>query len=454
MADKQETTPKDAKKSKKPAAKNSIRRALLEYTANLLDMKVPSLRKLAKPNNATLRSALKPPEHPQIKRVDVNKLNEETRLIYEESRVAATAAEDRELLELAEMSRRIRLISLFQLGFVTTLGVLAALLFGNLIAQASAVLTYIGGALFIALGLDPAVRFMEKRGVRRGLAIAIVYLGLFGVFAAVLAFIIPIVVHQITQLIESAPGMFYDMSRQPWYQDLVESTRHFVDLDRMLDDGRKFVSDPHNITTVAGGVLQAGVGILNGFAAFIVVLILSLYFLASMRSLKYGFYMLVPKSKRARVIDITEQVTESVGGYVSGQVFIALLNSTLGFIMMSIIGVPFAAVVAVVVFLFALIPLIGALAATVLVVLVALFASPGTALIAGIYYLIYMQIEAYIITPRVMNRVVSVPGAFVVIGALTGGTLLGIMGALVAIPVTASILMIVKQVWVPRQDNR
>ncbi len=121
---------------------------------------------------------------------------------------------------------------------------------------------------------------------------------------------------------------------------------------------------------------------------------------------------------------------------------------------MSIIGVPFAAVLAVVVFGLALIPLVGALSATVLVSLVTLFDSPTKALIVLIYYLIYMQIEAYVLTPRIMNRVVSVPGAFVVIGALTGGTLLGPMGALIAIPVTASLLMIMKQVWYPLQDKR
>jgi predicted PurR-regulated permease PerM len=74
--------------------------------------------------------------------------------------------------------------------------------------------------------------------------------------------------------------------------------------------------------------------------------------------------------------------------------------------------------------------------------------------VAAVYYLIYMQIESYLLTPRVMNRVVSVPGALVVIGALAGGTLLGLLGALISIPVTAMVLMIIKQVWVPRQDRQ
>src|SRR5690606_14230902 len=174
-------------------------------------------------------------------------------------------------------------------------------------------------------------------------------------------------------------------------------------------------------------------------------------FLASLQTIKRAFYQVMPKTSRAKVMDITEQVTKSVGGYVNGMVVLAIINATLGFIMMTIVGVPFAGLVAVGVFLLALIPLIGSVLATVLVAIVALFNSPIIALIAAVYYLIYMQIESYVLTPRIMNRVVSVPGSLVVIGALAGGTLLGLLGALIAIPVTAAVLMIVKQVWIPRQ---
>ena len=190
----------------------------------------------------------------------------------------------------------------------------------------------------------------------------------------------------------------------------------------------------------------------NVSAPSLIVLILSLYFLASLQATKRAFYSIVPRSKRAQVIDITEQITKSVGGYVNGIVILALINSVLGFVMMMIVGVPFAGLVAVGVFFLALIPLFGSVLATVLVAGVALFNSPTAAIIAAVYYLIYMQVEAYLLTPRIMNRVVSVPGALVVIGALAGGTLLGLLGALISIPVTAMILMIIKQVWVPRQE--
>ena len=123
-------------------------------------------------------------------------------------------------------------------------------------------------------------------------------------------------------------------------------------------------------------------------------------------------------------------------------------------IFLTIIGAPFPAVLAVIAFFFSLIPLVGTLTGSTIIVLLCLLGSPQTAIIAAIYYLIYMQIEAYVISPRIMNRAVSVPGAVVVIAALAGGSLLGLLGALVAIPVAASILIIYRQVLIPRQNER
>jgi predicted PurR-regulated permease PerM len=135
-----------------------------------------------------------------------------------------------------------------------------------------------------------------------------------------------------------------------------------------------------------------------------------------------------------------------------GQMTIAFINATLGFIVMSIIGVPFPLLLAFIAFVFALIPLVGPVSGAVVITLVALSASPLTALIIAIYYAIYLQLEAYLISPRVMRKAVDVPGAVVVVAALAGGALLGVLGALVAIPVAASIILIIRQVWMPRQD--
>ena len=389
--------------------------------------------------------------HPDVVHVDLETLDAETRAMYRDAREAAADAQE----ERAKSTTREFVVrSPFQLGFTVTLGVLVALLFGGMVGELSTIIMYVVAALFVALGLDPVVRWLERKGLKRSLGIAVVFGGFVLVIGGLLGIIIPMIANQVTQLIRSAPALFRDITHQPWFVDINQRFGEFIDFEGLLKMGQNLVSKPENWAQVAGGVWQAGIGIANGLTAALIVLILTLYFLASLQVLKRAFYSLVPRSGRSKVMDITEQVTKSVGGYISGMVVLAFINSVLGFIMMTIVGVPFAGLVAVGVFMLALIPLIGSVMATVLVSIVALFDSPTTALIAAAYYLIYMQIESYLLTPRVMNRVVSVPGSLVVIGALAGGTLLGLLGALISIPVTAMVLMIIKQVWVPRQELR
>lgn len=389
--------------------------------------------------------------HPAVVHADLEQMDAETREMYRDAREAALEArEERAKTPTREFVVR----GPFQLGFTVTLGVLVAVLFGSMVGQLSTIIMYVVAALFVALGLDPVVRWLERKGLKRPLGIGVVFGGFVIVIAGLLGIIIPMIANQVSLLIKSAPTLFRDITHQQWFVDVNERFGKFIDFDGLLKTGQDLVSRPENWAQVAGGVWQAGVGIANGLTAALIVLILTLYFLSSLQIIKRAFYSLVSRSGRAKVMDITEQVTKSVGGYISGMVVLAFMNSVLGFIMMTIVGVPFAGLVAVGVFMLALIPLIGSVLATVLVAIVALFNSPMTAVIAAAYYLIYMQIESYLLTPRIMNRVVSVPGALVVIGALAGGTLLGLLGALISIPVTALVLMVVKQVWVPRQELR
>ncbi|MDQ2697358.1 MAG: AI-2E family transporter, partial [Actinomycetota bacterium] len=150
--------------------------------------------------------------------------------------------------------------------------------------------------------------------------------------------------------------------------------------------------------------------------------------------------------------EVSEEITGSVGRYVIGQVSLGAINGVLSLIFLSIIGAPAPILLAFIAFLFSLVPLVGTLSGAVIISLVCLAASPVTALTAAIYYLIYMQIEAYLLSPRIMNRAVAVPGALVVIAAVAGGTLGGVLGALVAIPVAASLIIIIQKVVFPRQD--
>jgi predicted PurR-regulated permease PerM len=347
----------------------------------------------------------------------------------------------------------------FRLGLFGGLGVLVALGIGAAVGSLSTILTYVGAALFLALGIDPAVSFLEKRGLRRWLAILIVLVAILALFAGLVLAIIPVVTDQISTLIEQVPTIVnavVDGTVRDW---LTQNVTWF-DVDGALDSVIAFFQDPDNLTQITGGVLTTAIGIATGAFGAIIVLILTLYFVSSLSSIKRGLYQLVPATRRARFADIAEQISDSVGRYVLGQVSLALVNGVLSFIFLSVLGlilgepIQYSALLAFIAFLFSLVPLVGTISGSVLITLaVWLFNGFPAVLIVGIWYLIYMQLEAYVLSPNIMNRAVKVPGVLVVIAALAGGTLLGILGALVAIPTAAAVLLIVKQVVIPRQNE-
>ncbi|WP_219721986.1 AI-2E family transporter [Microbacterium aurantiacum] len=340
----------------------------------------------------------------------------------------------------------------FVFGFLVTLGGLAALLLGLALSNLATVLIYIALALFAALGLDPAVRFLERRGLSRAVAVLIVILGLVGIVALILWMVLPIVIDQIASFVRSVPGMIREFTATDLYATL---DRQFGDqFQTLVADVQKFLSDPGNIAAIGGGALQIGASIATGISGVIVVLVLTLYFVATLPGMKRGLLRLVAARDRTRAGDITDLITDSVGGYVMGMVVLAFFNAMIALVLYVSLGLPFPPLMATVAFCITLIPLVGSVMFWVIGTGLALFTDPVAALIFGIVYLVYMQIEAYVITPRVMNRAIAIPGSLVVIGALAGGTLLGLLGALVAVPVAASILIIIKQVWVPRQDAR
>jgi predicted PurR-regulated permease PerM len=349
----------------------------------------------------------------------------------------------------------VKIQNAFRLGLLGGLGVLVAVGIGGAVASLSTILTYIGAALFLALGIDPAVSWLERHKFPRSLAILTVLVGILSVFVGLIFAVVPVIVDQVTNLISSLPDFIATVTKANWIRDTQKNLPEWIDLKVLIMQSGDWLRN--NVSIIGGGLLSVGVGIASGATGFVIILILTLYFVASLSNMKRGLYRLVPASKRARFSDLAEQISASVGRYVVGPGTIALANGVASFIFLSIgqlFGTKYPALFAFIAFLFALVPLVGTLSGSVLITLsTLLLAGPGPALWVGIYYAIYMQIEAYVINPRVMNRAVKVPGAIVVIAALAGGALLGILGALIAIPVAASILLIIDQVIVPRQNE-
>ena len=343
----------------------------------------------------------------------------------------------------------------FRVGLLGGLGVLVALLIGGAITTLSTIITYIGAALFISLGVDPAVSWLERRRFPRWAAIVTVFAVIVAVVVGLVFAVVPVIVDQVNNLVSTLPGFIAEASKGDWIADVQKNLPDFIDLSAILQGAVDWVQS--NLSTIGGGVLQVGLGIASFATGLIVILILTLYFVASLNTMKRGVYRLVPASKRARFADLAEQISQAVGRYVMGQATIAAINGVLAFGFLSLLtiwGGKYPALFAFIGFLFALIPLVGTITGSAIIVLgTLLLGGPLPAIIAAAYYLVYMQVEAYIVTPRVMGRAVKVPGAIVVIAALAGGTLLGILGALIAIPIAAAVLLIIDQVVVPRQNE-
>lgn len=340
----------------------------------------------------------------------------------------------------------------FSVGLLLTLGGLVAALLGLAFWNLSTIVIYIVFALFVALGLDPVVRWFERHHVGRAWAIVIVYSAFAVVLAGVLLLVVPALVQQISAFVTDLPDLVTEFQASDFYGWLTSTFG--AQVGDMVTQFKTFLSNPANLAAIGGGVLNFAVGVGTAISGLIIVVVLSLYFLAGLPTMKKAFMQFAPARNRPKATAMTNQITDSIGAYLMGMVVLAFCNSIVAFLLHLFLGLPFPALMGVLAFLITLIPLIGSVLYWITATVIALFTGWLPALIFAVIYLIYMQLEAYVLTPRVMNKAISVPGALVVIGAMVGGTLLGLLGALVAIPVTASILLIIKQVFIPRQDAK
>lgn len=338
----------------------------------------------------------------------------------------------------------------FYVGFLGALGVLVAMGLVRALQQLDTVLTLLLVSLFLTLALNPVVEALIRRGFTRGWSVAAVFGGLIVVFALLGSFVIPPVAQQGGDLVQRAPTYLTNFVNQSWVQDI---DQHYQVLARAQQEINAKLTDGTFVSQVFGGVLDAGKALASGIFSTLTVLILVLYFLATLPVLKGAIYALVPATRRPRVVSLSEEVMRRVGSYAIGQVAVASVNAFFSWLMMLVVGIPYAAVLAVAVGFLGLVPMVGATLGAVVVGIVALFDEPKKAVIAIIYYIVYQQLENYAVMPRIMQRTVSVPGAVTVVAAMTGGALMGMLGALIAIPAAAGLLLIYEEVIVPRQDQ-
>ncbi|WBQ07467.1 AI-2E family transporter [Kribbella sp. CA-293567] len=335
----------------------------------------------------------------------------------------------------------------FVFGFFAALGVLVAWGLWNALGQARSVLILLIVSMFIAVGLNPLVEWFMRRGLKRGLAVGVVFLLMILAVTGVGLAIVPVVSEQINGLIKNAPD----------WLDLLTKSKTLNELNERYDFIKKakdYVQDPSLAQKAFGGVLGVGKVVANALFSAFTILILTLYFLASLPSVKRAAYSLVPASRRNRVSILGDEVLNRVGGYVSGQFLVAACAGIFMFIFLEIVGLgQYAVALAIVVMFTAFIPMVGGLIGVVLVALIGFTAGLWVGIACLAYGIVYQQVENYVVAPRIMRRAVDIPGAVTVIAALLGGALLGVVGALLAIPTAAAILLIIREVWVRKADE-
>lgn len=337
--------------------------------------------------------------------------------------------------------------AIFSLGFVGALGALVAYWLLTLLGKASGALLLIVVALFLAVGLSPVVDLLVRRGVRRGLAVTVVALGLLGVVVLFAVAIVPVVRDQVTTLVDRAPELFDRLRTNAVLLDLDERFDVFDRLEEKLGD-----SDL--ASQLFGGALGVGRFLLGAVFNTVVIFALTLYFLAALPMMKKACYSLIPASKRDRVATLTDAILAQTSAYVAGAFGVALTAGVCTTIFLTIVGLgQYAVALGVVVALLDFIPMIGATIGAVGVCLVAFATSPGIGIACTIFFVIYQQVENYLVYPRIMARSMAIPGVVTIVAALLGGSLLGVVGALLAIPTAAASLLILHEVVVPRQQR-
>ncbi len=355
----------------------------------------------------------------------------------------------------------VKIKNAFQIGLLGGLGVLLAIAIGTAVVQVQTVLLYAFAAIFIALGVEPAVQFLIRRGLPRWAALLTLVVVILGALTGLMLIIIPVIVGQFSQLVQSIVdniqhGALDDV--REWLQDSFPA----IDVDGLvattietLGAPETWTSLPPWLATIVQGVFGALGQIAFAAGSTFIVVVLMLFFVGSMPTMKASFYKLIPASRRPKFESVAEQIMSSVGRFVMGQFFLGLTNGILSFIVLTIAQVELAAVFAFMAFVASLIPLVGTITASIVISgLVALLDDPIKALWILGYYLIYMQVEAYGISPQIMKRAVRIPPVVVVVAALVGGSLLGILGALVAVPLAAAVQLILKEYVLPRQAAR
>jgi predicted PurR-regulated permease PerM len=336
----------------------------------------------------------------------------------------------------------------FKIGFFLTVGALLAYWLGTRLLEIGSILILVLVAGFLAAGLNPMVEWLGRRGLARSWAVLAVILGVLAAVALFLVALVPVISDQVSTIVDRAPGWINQLQTNSTIQNLDAKYDLVGKAEKALTGG--------NVSSALfGGVVGVGVKLASFLGNLFIVIVLTLYLLATLPSVKRSIYRFAPATQRPRVTELGDRIVANVGSYVSGAALVALAAGISSLVFLLLVGLSqYAVALAAVVLILDVIPMIGATLGAVIVTLIGFATDLNIGIYCVVFYVLYQQIENYFIYPRVMSRSVNLPGAIIVVAALVGASLLGVIGALLAIPTAAAIVLIVQEVLIPRQDAR
>ena len=346
---------------------------------------------------------------------------------------------------LGSLGRRFNRRSPFYIGLVGSAGVAVTYGLVQILASLSSMLVLIGVAFFLALGLEPAASWFVNRRLPRWAATTLVFVIFLAAMGAFVAAAIPPLAQQATDLANQVP---HYLQQAQDHSSAIGRLNDRFHLQQRITDAVKGSGG-----SALNEVVSAGTAVFGALADSLIVVVLTVYFLVDMPRIRTTLYRLVPHTRRPRAILIGDEVFAKVGAYVLGNVLISVIAGAATFIWLTAFGVPYALLLGIFVAVLDLVPIVGSTIAGVVVAAVALTVSIPVCIATIVFFVVFRLLEDYLLVPRIIGRAVKVPALITVVAVLVGGALLGIVGALVAIPIAAALQLLTQEVLYPRLDE-
>lgn len=326
-----------------------------------------------------------------------------------------------------------RSIAITSVGFALALGLLAMIW---LLARP---LTLVLIAIIIAQALMPVAGFLE-RWLPRALAVIAIYIVLIGGMVGLGWLVMPTLLEQAQLLATNAPVM-------------LDHLREFMD-EFDADATDQVFQAAESFTQQFGQVLMGlPLMLFSGVIDFVLVIVMSVYWLIAAPSLRSFTLSLFPEDRRDRAADVMGAMGHTMGGFVRGEAINAVVVGVLGYIGMSIIGIEFAAILAIIVGLGELLPIIGPIVTSIPPILIGLSDSLEQGIIVAVFFLVLQQVESNVLMPLVMRNQADVPPLLSLVALLAGGALAGLLGAIIAIPLAGGLRVLVVRVLAPAERD-